>query len=839
MGRLPSTLLIAAGCHTVVSPAAEPVSFPADIRPYLEEHCVRCHGPEKQKGKFRVDELNDDFTDLQNVSAWIEVRDNINLGEMPPDDEPLPPPDHSKQLSDWVADAIEEAETAALANDGRVLLRRLNRAEYANSVRDLLQIDFLPGESPADLLPPDGKTEGFDKVSAGLMLDPSLLESYYEVARRVADQAIVDGPPPFPTEIMRMEFEDIQHNRAIDYLCDRPGFDCFEDHIELMAGATRSFGRMKYPDQATSTPVRGLYRISVSAGARRGTDGKPVKMLVTQDHPDDALEKIMEVEVTATVDRPEVYSVTVPRDSDGGNWHVRLVDETQFLDGNPTYRGYSSVVREAGDSGDYTNAIRYRGRAQLEGGHEQSIIRPDRIDTSDLPMLHLDWIEVEGPLYDQWPPKSHQLIFSERVDREASSQPQTIRATFARLLPRAWRRPVSAEEVAPYVDYVTGELEAGQSIEAAMRAGIAGILTSPHFLYLFEPATENSENRRTLNQFEIASRLSYLLWSSMPDDELFQLAEQGRLSETAVIEAQIDRMLSDPKIEGFVEGFGAQWLQTEKFLNFEPDQRQYPSYDSELGAAMVAETRHFFREVLTSDLDLRSFIDSDFTFVNERLATHYGIEGVKGEGFRKVSLPAESNRGGLLGQSGVMLAGSDGDRTKPVSRGIYVLEVLFNDPPHPPPPNAGEIEPNIKGEKLTVRERLMQHQQIEACASCHQGIDPYGLALENFDVVGLWRTRQNGEGFRSNNSPPIDASGRLPNGETFANLDEFKKILLSQDRRFFTGLSEKLLVYALGRPHLPSDLRLVESTAESLATESPTFRQLLKKIATSPQFLEK
>ncbi len=805
------------------------------IRPYLQEHCVKCHGPEKQKGKFRVDTLTDDFSDFQNVAHWIEVRDNINLGEMPPDDEPLPEAKASEEVSDWIALGIKAAERAALAKDGRVLMRRLNRAEYTNTVRDLLGMEFLPGDSPLDFLPPDGRVEGFDKVSAALMIDPSLLAKYYEVASEIAEAAIVTGPPAYPTETMRMEFSDIGKNRAIDYLCDRPGFTCFEDRLELISGTTRSFARLKYPGENRTAPVMGRYRVSIKAGARRGTDGEPVKLRLNQSHPDDAQSKVMEVEVEATPENPKVYSVVLPRDPNGGEWQVSRVGEIPFLNGNQTYRVYSSKISEAGKAQDYATVIRYTGRAQLEGGHEQTIIRPDRIETDDLPMLHLEWIEIEGPLYEQWPPKSHEFVFPNGT--EGAAEEAAIRETFARLLTKAWRRPVAEEEIEPYVAYVTGELAAGKSIEKAMRAGLAGVLASPHFLYLYEPS--DSEESRPINSFEMASRLSYFLWNSMPDDELFSLASAGKLTDEAVILEQVDRMIADPKIEGFVQGFGVQWLRIDSFLAFQPDARQYPDYDEDLGEAVVEETTAFFREILKQDLDLRNFIDSDFTFVNERLAQHYGIDGVKGKEFRRVSLPAEANRGGLLGQAGVHLAGSDGDRTKPVTRGIYVLEVLFNDPPHPPPPNAGEIEPNIKGEKLTVRERLEQHQEIESCASCHRGIDPYGMAMENYDVIGSWRTIQNGEGFRPNSAPEIDASGKLPNGATFTGIEDFKELLLAQDERFFRGLTEKMLVYALGRPHLPSDRSLVDEIVRELKEDSPTLRTLLKRIATSRPFLEK
>jgi hypothetical protein len=331
----------------------------------------------------------------------------------------------------------------------------------------------------------------------------------------------------------------------------------------------------------------------------------------------------------------------------------------------------------------------------------------------------------------------------------------------------------------------------------------------------------------------------------MPDDELFLLARDETLRDAATLERQVDRMLADPKAEAFVNGFGAQWLRTGEFRTFRPDERIYPEYDDELGEAMVGQTLAFFREVLQHDRPVLDFLDSDWTMLNARLARFYGIEGVDGidevdgKEFRRVALPEGSPRGGLLGQAGVAMYGSDGTRTKPVRRGVYIREVLLNDPPDPPPPNVGEIEPNIRGENLTVRDRLIQHQQIESCAACHRTIDPYGIALENLNVIGGWRDVQDGEDFRGTNRPPIDAGGRLPDGRAFADFGEFKSALLEQRERFSRALAEKLLIYALGRPIEPSDRPTIDAFAVRLAERNYTMRSLLKGIVSSRAFVTK
>ena len=302
-------------------------------------------------------------------------------------------------------------------------------------------------------------------------------------------------------------------------------------------------------------------------------------------------------------------------------------------------------------------------------------------------------------------------------------------------------------------------------------------------------------------------------------------------------------MIDDSKSQALVDGFAAQWLRTGEFLDFQPDQKIYRDfyrdYDPDIREHMTGEPLAFFEEILRNDLSVLNFLDSNFIVVNEPLAAFYGLEKVKGDNFRRVALPPGSHRGGLLGQAGIHLRGSDGIRTKPVNRGVYLREVLFNDPPDPPPPNAGEVEPNIEGERLTVRDRLIQHQQIEACASCHRGIDGYGLALENFDVTGAWRDRQNGEEFRGDNTPQIDASGILPNGKTFADFEEFKAALLEQDDRFRRALAEKLFLYALGRPVEPKDRGTVDSIVKEMHSAGDTLRGAIQALAKTKTFQTK
>jgi len=814
--------------------SAGAAEVPSVISAALRTHCLKCHGADLAEAGLRIDLLTGDLSDRENALKWIEVRNAVNLGEMPPEDETPLPVEVIARTSEWVSQALRDVERARIRSDKHVTLRRLNRHEYTNTVSDLLSMKFPTGESPLDVLPPDGTAEGFDKVSAALLLDPSLMTQYYNVARRIADRAIVDGPPEFPTETMRLEYEEIADSNAIGYLVTRLGMQPVPGGLQLIEGRTRSFGMLRYPGRRDNNvaPTNGFYRFTIRAGAIAGEDGTLPRIRLTQSHPDDTMRTIMEVDVTAPWDEPAEYTVTIPRDTLGGELGVEIVNESRLYMGQRPGENFFRRIREVGSASDFTESLRLTGRKVAEGwGGDRSTPDPDKIDLTRFKRLFLDYLEVEGPLYDQWPPRSHiTLLFR---GNEGEDDAAYAREIFTRFLPRACRRPVEPAEVEPILALVQAELDHGESFHEAIRVGLAAALTSPNFLYLAEANADAS----TTSDYAIASRMSYLLWSSLPDDELFHAAAAGRLSDPDERLRHVDRMLDDAKADRFVDSFARQWLQTDTFLNFAPDRNLYRDYDDALAEAIVREPIEFFREVLQNDLSALNFIDSDFVVINDRLAQHYGIPEISGEEFRRVSLPADSHRGGLLAMAGVHQAGSDGIRTKPVSRAVYVRDVLFNNPPDPPPPNAGEVEPNIKGERLTVRERLLQHKQIAACAACHLSLDPYGLALENFNVIGSWREQQDGENFRGNSRPIIDASGRLPNGQQFTEFDEFRSLLLLQGDRFRRALAEKLFVYTFGRPYGPEDDATLSQAVRDMRNDGDTFRALIKSIVSSKAFV--
>ncbi len=362
------------------------------------------------------------------------------------------------------------------------------------------------------------------------------------------------------------------------------------------------------------------------------------------------------------------------------------------------------------------------------------------------------------------------------------------------------------------------------------------MLCSPGFLFIQEPAV--GETPRELNDYELASRLSYFLWSSMPDETLFKLAESGQLHDPRTLLEQVDRMLDDPKAAALVEGFAGQWLHVREFGNTMPA-AEYRDYDAELEESSKLEAYAFFRKVVADDLPVTNFLDSDFVMINERLARHYGIEGVEGPNIRRVAVEPQHHRGGVLGMAGLMTLLSDGTRTLPVRRAAWVKTELFGDPPGNPPPNAGEIQPNTAGKKLTVRERLDLHRNEPTCASCHAKLDPFGIALENYDVIGQWRTQANGEGFRGKNAPLIDVSGEFPEGDAFASLDEYKAGLLERRDQFTRNLVEKMLTYALTRPVGYADRQTVAAITESVQRDDYRMRTLIRAVVRSELFQSK
>lgn len=816
------------------APFLDETSYQKEILPFFQKYCVECHGPDEQESGLRLDTLSIDMHDQEAAQYWLEVMDLLNLEEMPPAKSPQPTTEERVRVANWIASETGRVQKMAHSTGGRILLRRLTRSEYENTVRDLLGVTFEPGRTPVDLLPPDGQLEGFTKVSKALLLDPSLMATYLDVAEEVVDRALTLGPPPVPTVRTRLEYEEF-------YEGDQSRLRIVTDDGAISYGdGYRTFGELKHPFGGKMIPVPGKYAVRWRAGAEPGPDGKPVYIKVYRQS--DGV--VWQGQLDATLEDPAVYEAIREFDPVGGELKIEMSDPLSVGIVNRHQGRRSDVRDELIKAGKAREGAQMTAEMKLEGIYGMGRLDPEKREIDHHKKIFVDYIEIEGPLYEQWPPESIDKIFFAGTDPENFTN-EYAKAIIERLLPRAYRRPVANDEIKTIYDLYLAEREMGSDWLRGLQTALSGMLVAPQFLYLAEPGEEKKPRR--LRPYELASRLSYFIWSTMPDEELFKLAENGKLLHPKVLDEQVERMLRDPKAENLVNGFAAQWLKAEDFDRFEPDNKLYPKFYepqfAQINEDLNREPLEFFRELLVNNGDARAMLDSDWLVINKRLAEYYGLpsKGLENDKFVKVKLPADSPRGGLLGMGAVHKWGSDGNRTKPVDRGKYVLEVLFNDPPNPPPPNVGEVEPNVKGKKLTVRERLEQHRQIPSCAACHSGLDPYGLALENFNVIGQWRDQQDGEGQNMwrDDAPPIDASGELPNGKTFANLEEFKELMQAQSDRFARGLSEKLFIYALGRTVEPSDRKTIETLVRQLENNDYQLSSLIKGLVRSEPFLTK
>ncbi len=456
------------------------------------------------------------------------------------------------------------------------------------------------------------------------------------------------------------------------------------------------------------------------------------------------------------------------------------------------------------------------------------------------PELMMDWIELEGPIHPVWPPASHRLLLGNETGNP-TNETERAREVLARFMARAYRRPVQPGEVDAKVALFEKLRAEKPSFIEAIKTPLSAVLASPHFLFLVEPEAPTAKPR-PLNGYELASRLSYFLWSSMPDDDLTQLAARGSLAQPAQLRAQVDRMMADPRSEAFVRNFTGQWLGLRKLGANPPAKNLYPEYDRHLEISIQRETEGFFAEILRSDLDARNLIKSDFVTINERLARFYGISDVKGDAIRRVPAPPEAHRGGLVTQASIHSLTSNGTRTSPVSRGVWVLRTLLGTDPGLPVANVGEIASKVPGiDKATVRQRLQIHREAPSCARCHDKIDPLGLALENFNAAGEWRDRE-GHGYQGRierNDPLIDASAKMPDGREFNGVEGLQVQLLKQEDLFLTALANQLTTYALGRELGFSDRSTVRAAVNAMKRDGYTIRSLLLSITASELFTTK
>ncbi len=708
--------------------------------------------------------------------------DRVASGEMPPKKSPRP---HEADHARWVKglnDSLLAADRSMQPPAGSLSLRRLNRAQYENTINDLLALDL----ELQDRLPPDSRAFGFDNIGSALSLSSAQLEAYLEAADTALDAAIVRRPKPvgIKTRMSGLSALGEIHTRR-------------NGGVLELEDAAIGFGRFYFYAYKDQTPEEGLYRVRASMYAYQN-QGKPLTVYVQSKH--------------RAGDRTIGYFDVPP-------------DSPQVIEFTCKLRKDSLVAINSPAS------FRYVPRKRIPVEHTD-------------PGLAVQWIEMEGPLFDSWPPPGHKRLFSDLpfvpvtkkgdVLTVESQQPRADAERLLRTFMRsAYRRPVTDKELEPVLNLVLQHLESKNSFEESIRVGCKAILCSPDFLYF-------QEKRGTADDFALATRLSYFLWNTLPDEELSNLAERQVLNRPDTLHAQVERMLKHPRAQSFIRNFLDQWLDLRLIDATTPDRKIYPEFNTALQEASVAETRLFFEEVLKNDLSVTNFVDADFTFVNERLATHYGIEGVKGAAMRRVSLRPGSHRGGVLTMASVLKVTANGSYTHPVQRGVWVLRNILGKPPEPPPPNAGAVEPDLRGAK-TIREQLDVHRKSAACASCHVKIDPLGFALESFDVTGGWRDQYrilSGPMLTlSKKGPPVEANYELPDGRPFRNIDELKRLILEDKDQLARCMAEKLLIYSTGRGLRFSDRAVVNEIIAKCREKNYGFRSLIHEVVQSPAFL--
>lgn len=749
--------------------------FEKEVRPILQQYCFSCHGPEKQKGKLRLDTLSPDLVkERRSAEHWHEVRAALNLGEMPPEGKAAPNDEERRVILEWLNNAIAKANEAHRSTGGRVVMRRLNNAEYQNTMHDLIGLDVTYARD----LPPDAVSpEGMRNNGTALQMTGLQFEYYLKAAREALDRVIVTGEAP---EVFEHRFEKSTEGRWVDKVqpSNRIG-----DKREFLVRI-----KEKYPDQ-------GAFRIRIRARADipDETSAVPYMKVFVGYRPD------------TLVDRELLQALSVTN---------KEAQEFEFV----------------GQLENFPMPVRKQGKFP---GLVLSVVNEGS-------NIEIESLEFKAPLFETWPPAHHRRILPESAERE-SNESGYARKVIAKFLARAWRRPVTEQEIDRFHRFFEKVRPEMPSFEEAIKEALAMALVSPSFLYILEP---DSEKNRTLHSYELASRLSYFLWSTMPDENLLESARSGALAKKEGLQTQVARMIADPRSDRFITQFTNQWLDLDAGGRLVIDQKIYPGFRPSLKEEMRRETLSFFGQVLRENLSARYFLDSDFAMLNDRMAQHYGMVGIRGRNFRRVSLSGDhaKRRGGLLTQAAILLGTSTGVDAHLIKRGVFVRKRILGDPPAPPPPNVPELETAEKDfASLPIREQLKRHLEDAACADCHRGIDPWGYALQEFDAVGKWRhevVRPLAGGKKI--TLPVDAQAKLPDGREVTGIAELQTYLLKHRKeQFARALVSKLLTYALGRSLEFSDQAVIDTLTQDFLKNDLRLADLVHGIAASAIFQTK
>ncbi len=801
--RFPLMLLVAIFGVAGIVRGAEPLDA------FLEKHCIRCHGSAKSEGDVRIDSLSRDFKSGADAHHWAEVLDRINSGQMPPKDEPKPTQDEIAAFVTNLDARLKEGRAARMAARPAVTHYRLSRKEYQNTVYDLLGVRYdptKPGELNEDTL-----WHGFERIGSELSLSPSHIDRYYRAAGLVLDRAF----PEVSSEArkVRKTAAELRYSggKSQQEALDRFGIKrplrylLFPGRVQN-ALSSHWFGK-------TGPEHSGLYRLRIQASGIRPPGGQAAHLSIGKETSEETVAGLIEFDITAPEDNPQVYEFEV------------FLEMPATLD--------SCVV--ATDGVDRRGGAAFRNALASSSyifthSSETLLLSPNAPQMFDdkgnglFSTVILDWIEWEGPLVTD-----AETSLRNNLMPPDDATPEVVAEYLQRFAERAWRRPVTMDELESYLQPFHEEREAGETMAGAYRIAMQGVLTSRNFILLVEG---DPVVREHLNEQELASRLAYFLWSSMPDDALFTAARGGMLNKES-LEKEVDRMLTDTRINRFIDDFSRQWLQLHRVGMFPPDKKLYPKYDAWLETSLRAEVVEYFREMFAQNLPVDGFIDSGWTMANARLCEFYGLPEPKADGFERVSFKPEDHRGGLLTMGAVLGLTSDGTRHRPVHRGVWVSEAIFNRTPPPPPANVDPIEPiPPQGTKITIRQRIETHASNASCAACHRNIDPLGLAFDQYDAIGQWRDREmvpTGVG----EDPLVDASGVMPDGRPFTDSVQFKRLLLEDRDQIARAFIEHLCTYALRRVLTVDDQADIQLIVEEAKQKEFGVRDIVRAVALS------
>lgn len=831
-------------------PKANLESFNKIVAPILKKNCLDCHGPKKAKGKFRVDKLNPDLLSGPHINEWVEVYEVLSNAEMPPDDEPdyhLGDKERSAFV-DWLGTEMNKASLVRRNETAHSSFRRMAKYEYNYALQDLLGLKYnfvekLPTENTSE--------EGFKNSSELLQMTAMQFETYREIGLEALQKATVIGNKPAEVAfVINMKDEMVRRSKAAEAAAKKAKgkkkskgpkvFDISDKgsqkrlHIlDTKAGKGIQWTEDKY------APVKGAVggkTPPLSPVVMVMNKNESIKLNLGNKIPDEGILRVRVRAGRTNVDPKQFASLRLiisARTSNNANFEAVISERDMPVTASvkkPQFIEFLVPLTEIP-----RNPLRHEFGKKTMGKDARmineflSIKNVSNAGGKDALKLHVDYIEISGPYFKEWPPKTHAAIF--RDSKNKNNEAAYSREILRRFMGKAWRRPVSSAEVESYSGLFNKYRPQFKTFEGAMLEVLATVLASPDFLYIAEKA--EVKGKQQITDMELAMRMAVFLWSSVPDNELLILAHKGKLSDPKTLAAQTKRMLADSRAKRFSQKFVEQWLGLDKIENVNIDKKKFRGYNADFKNAIMEEPVAFFSEVLKRNNSIIDFIHSDYAVINEQLAHHYRITNVYGPDFRKVAIQDKSNRGGILTSAAIMTMNSTGVDSHPLKRGIWLLEHILHDPPPPPPPNVPQVDltdPKIL--QMTQKERMADHRNNAACRSCHTKIDPWGVAFENYDAIGSFRTKiKNKE---------VDATSVLFNSQKLDGIEGLKRYLLTDRQdQFARAMVHKLTTYALGRPLSFSDRADIDKMTAKLRKSGDRLGDLVHLIVQSSIFHSK